>query len=176
MMALASIIQTFEADFLTAYPHALPSQLKALEAMKKCRSTLSPVMLAECEACEHQAYIPHSCGHRHCPHCQHAESEQWLQRQLKKQLPADYFLITFTLPSELRPQARLNQRSVYDLMLKCSWATLKTFAKNDAHLDGEAGAISVLHTHNRRLEFHDRHGWRECMREAGAGVVRMCMW
>ena len=154
MILLSSIIETFEAEFLSTYPNALPSQLNALEAMKKCRTTLSPVMQAKCEACEHQCFIPHSCGHRSCPHCQHGESEQWLQRQLKKQLPADYFLLTFTLPAELRPLAWQHQRIVYDLMLKCSWETLKTFAQNDYQLHGEAGAISVLHTHNRRLDFH----------------------
>jgi hypothetical protein len=154
MISLSSIIQTFEADFLDTYPNALPSQLNALDAMKKCRTTLSPVMRAECETCEHQCFIPHSCGHRGCPHCQHYESEQWLQRQLKKQLPAEYFLLTFTLPAELRPVAWLHQRIVYDLMLRCSWETLKTFAQNDAQLHGGAGAISVLHTHNRRLDFH----------------------
>ena len=30
--------------------------------------------------------IEASCGHRHCPHCQHHESQQWLERQLKKQV------------------------------------------------------------------------------------------
>lgn len=145
MILLSSLIQTFEADFLAAYQNALPSQLNALDAMKKCRTTLSPVMRADCETCEHQCAIPH---------CQHHESEQWLQRQLKKQLPAEYFLLTFTLPAELRPVAWQHQRIVYDLMLRCSWETLKTFAQNDTQLHGEAGAISVLHTHNRRLDFH----------------------
>jgi hypothetical protein len=56
-------------------------------------------------------------------------------------------------------------------MIRCSWETLKTFAQNDPQLQGKAGAISVLHTHSRRLDYHDRHGRRECMREAGAGVV-----
>ncbi len=154
MMLLSSIIQTFEADFLVAYPNLLPSQLNALTAMKQCRTTLSPIMRVECEDCEYQGFIPHSCGHRSCPHCQHHESEQWLQRQLNKQLPVDYFLLTFTLPAELRSLAFQHQRIVYDLMLKCSWETLRAFAHNDAQLHGEAGAISVLHTHNRRLDFH----------------------
>lgn len=154
MMLLSSIIETFEAEFLSTYPNSLPSQLHALKAMKKCRTTLSPVMRVECESCDHQCFIPHSCGNRSCPHCQHYESERWLQRQLKKQLPAEYFLLTFTLPSELRLLAWQHQRIVYDLMLSCSWETLKTFAQNDSQLHGEAGAISVLHTHNRRLDFH----------------------
>ncbi|MDY6857674.1 MAG: transposase zinc-binding domain-containing protein [Thermodesulfobacteriota bacterium] len=32
-----------------------------------------------------------------CPHCQNHESRQWIDNQLQKQLPAQYYLITFTL-------------------------------------------------------------------------------
>jgi Putative transposase. len=39
-------------------------------------------------------------------------------------------------------------------MIRCSWETLKTFAQNDPQLQGQAGAISVLHTHSRRLDYH----------------------
>jgi len=155
MMLLSSIIQTFEADFLATYQNVLlPSQRKALAALKQCRTTQSPVMLAQCDGCEKQVFIPHSCGHRNCPHCQHHESRQWLERQLKKQVPAAYFLLTFTLPEELRPLAWQHQRILYDLMIRCSWETLRTFAQNDPQLQGKAGAISVLHTHSRRLDYH----------------------
>jgi hypothetical protein len=113
MMLLSSIIQSFEADFLAAYQNALlPSQRKALSVLKQCRTTQSPVMLAQCDSCEKQVFIPHSCGHRNCRHCQHHESLQWLERQLKKQVPADYFLLTFTLPEELRPLAWQHQRTL----------------------------------------------------------------
>ncbi len=39
-------------------------------------------------------------------------------------------------------------------MLACVWKTVKDFAKNDNALQGIAGAIAVLHTHSRRLDFH----------------------
>ena len=103
MILLSSIINTFEAEFMAQYADAiLPSHRKALAAMKDCRTASSPLMLARCPACDSQIFIPHSCGHRNCPHCQHHESQQWLERQLQKQLPGEYFLLTFTLPQELR--------------------------------------------------------------------------
>jgi len=44
MMLLSSIIQTFEAEFLATYQNALlPSQHKALTALKLCRTTQSLV-------------------------------------------------------------------------------------------------------------------------------------
>lgn len=101
-----SIIQTFEAQLLAQYGDQLLSgQFQALNAMKHCRTAASPRMQTQCEDCTTQCYVPHSCGHRLGPHCQHHESEQWLQRQLKRQVPGDYFLLTFTLPAEFQSAA-----------------------------------------------------------------------
>jgi hypothetical protein len=155
MIRLSSIIHTFEAECLERYRDSLlPSQRKALSAMKDCRTSRSPRMLAQCPECDNQVFVPHSCGHRLCPHCQHHESQQWLERQLQKQVPAEYFLLTFTLPEEFRALAWGHQRLLYSTMIQCAWETVKTFARNDKQLQGTAGAIAVLHTHSRRLDFH----------------------
>jgi hypothetical protein len=155
MILLSSIIRTFETEFLEHYQDSiLPSHRQALSALKDCRTSASPQMLAQCPECDNQVLVPHSCGHRHCPHCQHHESQQWLERQLQKQVPAEYFLVTFTLPEELRPLAWLHQRTLYDLMTRCSWETVRTFSQNDPQLQGTPGAITVLHTHSRRLDYH----------------------
>lgn len=155
MITFSSIIQTFASELIaTQGAQLLPSHLKALSVMRNCRTALSPVMLAQCGDCDKQVFVPHSCGHRNCPHCQRHESQQWLERQLKKEVPADYFLITFTLPKALRFFVWQHQRVLYDMMLRCAWQTLKTFAQNEKALQGMAGAIAVLHTHSRRLDFH----------------------
>lgn len=155
MIRLSSIIATFEAEYLAQYGNELlPGQRQALTAMKLCRTALSPRMEAQCDACDARRFVPHSCGHRACPHCQHHESQQWLQRQLEKLVPGDYFLLTFTLPAELRVLAWRHQRTLYALMMQCGWATVRTFSLNDRQLQGTPGAIAVLHTHSRRLDYH----------------------
>jgi len=155
MILLSALIATFQADYLAQYADTiLPSQHHALAALKSCRTSASPLMRAQCTECDHTQLVPHSCGHRACPHCQHHESQQWLERQLAKQVPATYFLLTFTLPEALRPLAWGNQRTLYDLMIRASCETVRTFARNDHQLRGEAGAITVLHTHSRRLDYH----------------------
>lgn len=154
-MALSSIINAFEAEFLTQYSNRLlPGHYRALNAMKHCRTATSPRMQAQCQSCAQQRFVPHSCGHRLCPHCQHHESEQWLARQLERQVPGDYFLLTFTLPAEFRALAWRHQRIAYDALMKCAWQTLDTFSHNDKQLQGTPGAIAVLHTHSRRLDYH----------------------
>ena len=155
MIRLASIIEQFEADFLSRHGSTLlPSQRKALAAIKQCRSSLSPLMKVSCSDCDQVTYIPHSCGHRSCPHCQNHESQQWIERQTQKRLPVDYFMITFTLPKELRSLAFLHQRVIYSLLFQCAWDTLNTFSLNDKDLQGTPGMVAVLHTHSRHLGFH----------------------
>lgn len=155
MSLLSSIIKQFEAGFLAQYQYQLlPSHRNALSAMKVCRTTQSPFMQVSCGECEHQHYVPHSCGHRNCPHCQAHESQQWLERQLKKQVPAEYFLLTFTLPKQFRSLAWKHQRKLYTAMIQSVWDTLKTFSENDKQLQGTPGAIAVLHTHARNLDYH----------------------
>lgn len=113
MILLSSLIDQFEADLLASYQDVLlPGHRQALAAMKHCRTAQSRMMQAQCEDCEKLSFIPHSCGHRHCPHCQQHESQQWLERQVQKRVPAEYFLLTFTLPKELRALAWQQQRTL----------------------------------------------------------------
>ena len=153
MIRLSTIVKQFATITHQRYP-LLPSQLKALSAWQICRTDQAPLMQLRCNDCEQPRYVPHSCGHRHCPHCQHHQSQQWLARQLQKQFPARYFMLTFTLPAELRSLVWQHQRVVYDQLMQCSWATLQQFSHNDKQLQGMPGATSVLHTHNRRLDYH----------------------
>lgn len=155
MIRLATLIERFEADFLAQFgPRLSAEQRHALAAMRHCRGAGSPMMQLACTDCEHQRLAPHSCGHRLCPHCQHHESQQWLERQMQRLVPADHFLLTFTLPANLRPLARDHAALVLDRLMRCAWQTVHQFARNDRQLQGTPGAIAVLHTHSRRLDYH----------------------
>jgi len=69
VITLADVIARHEAAYLAQYRHTmLPSQGQALAAMKSCRTALAPKMLARCTACDERRLVPHSCGHRNCPH------------------------------------------------------------------------------------------------------------
>jgi len=158
MILLSTILNKFRAEFLAQYQSSvLPGHKKALWTIPRCRQEHGPHMLAQCtdHTCGAQTYIPHSCGHRNCPHCQSHESKKWIDKQLSKLLPAaPYFLITFTIPRELRDLSWRNQKTVYSLLFSCVQDTLKTFTGNDKRLGGEAGFTAILHTHARNLSYH----------------------
>ena len=184
MITLASIIDQFAPDYLAQDGSSvLPSQRQALSVMKNCRSSLGPCLLAQCGDCGEQRLVPHSCGHRSCPHCQHFESQRWIERQTQALVPGSYFLITFTLPSELRGLVGQHQRELYAALMGCAWSTLHTFSQNHKQLQGSPGAVAVLHTHSRSLDFHphvhltmpaaaldgDKGLWRTLRRNAKGG-------
>jgi len=174
MIRLADLINLFEADFLRQYSNKLlPSQRKALAAFKVCRNALSAQMKVQCNDCLDTHYIPHSCGHRNCPHCQAHESQRWIERQQAKQLPCNYFMITFTLPEQWRALAWAHQKTLYDLITKSAWETINTFSQNDKSLQGAAGAVTVLHTHTRRLDYHPHV---HLVMPAGAINIKQQLW
>ena len=63
-------------------------------------------------------------------------------------------MVTFTLPAQFRTLAWQQQRVMYDLITRSAWETVNTFSQNDRKLRGTTGAVTVLHTHNRRLDYH----------------------
>lgn len=69
-------------------------------------------------------------------------------------MPVLYFLVTFTIPAEMRPLFWAHQKVAYDLLIKTAWQTIDSFARRDPNLKGKIGAHGVLHTNNRRLDYH----------------------
>lgn len=154
-MKIKNIIEEYRAPFERKYSHVLlPGQLKALYSMIKCRTPECGEMLIECPDCGRQDLHPHSCGNRSCPQCQNHESTKWITRQKSKLLPVDYFLVTFTVPFELRWSAYCNQRTFFEALFSASSEAMKELAATPRHLDGEVGMTGVLHTNNRRLDIH----------------------
>lgn len=101
MIPLSSIITTFETEFLAQYgDELLPGQRRALTAMKHCHTALSPRMQAQCVACEQQRFVPHSCGHRAYPHCQHHEMPAMAGASAQTTAPR------WLLPADLHPPGR----------------------------------------------------------------------
>lgn len=154
-MRLADIVSHYAPLLIERYGNELlPGQLKALSAFQQCRSEAAAKMQLSCSDCGGERWLPHSCGNRHCPHCQAYESQNWIDRQLQRWVPGEYFMVTFTLPAELRALAWRHQRDLYELLIRNAWLTVNTFSRNDKALRGSAGAVTVLHTHSRRLDYH----------------------
>lgn len=154
-MKLASIVHHYYDAFSAKYvARLLPAHLKALNAIMQCRTPQAGELQVRCTGCDQLQWRPLSCGHRSCPQCQNHEATQWLDRQQAKLLPVDYFMVTFTLPYELRPLVWRHQTAIYTHLFACASSTLKAFGLDPKHLGAEMGMTAILHTHNRRLDYH----------------------
>lgn len=154
-MTLASLVQAYRQGFEQKYADAITKPMqKAINAVLACRTEHYGQIKLCCPQCQTQAQLYHSCGHRSCPRCQHYDTGQWLERQTQKLLPVEYFMVTFTLPRQMRSLVWHHQRQLYSVLFECAISTLKSFGLNDAALGGELGLTAVLHTHSRPLAFH----------------------
>ncbi len=154
-MQMAALFRQYQHPFEAKYAERmLPSQRKAIAAIIRCRTPEAGTIHTHCTSCDKSEWHACSCGHRSCPQCQNHEVSCWLDRQREKLLPVDYFLVTFTLPAELRDLAWQHQRLLYGALFNAATQTIKDFGLNPKHLGAQMGMTAVLHTHSRRLAYH----------------------
>jgi hypothetical protein len=157
VVELADIFRRYGPEYLDRFgSKMLPSHRRAMWDIIQCRTEQMGGHLYRCENphCQHFAYTYHSCGNRSCPKCGQDKTQGWIEKQQNLLLPTHYFLVTFTLPAELRTIARSNQKPVYGLLFKSSAAALQKLAKDPRFLGGDIGMMGGLHTWKRDMRFH----------------------
>ena len=155
MKTINEIVHKFSPEYIERYPHIPPSHRKVINAIVNCRSGRLGTTVYRCIECGERHYVSRSCGNRHCPLCQHHKTQAWLEKQLNRQVPGHHFMITFTVPEEIRPIIRANQSLAYSALFKASSQALKILAKDKRFIGTDLpGFFSVLHTWGRRLQYH----------------------
>ncbi len=155
MISLASIAKQYRAQFEQDYGNRInPVYTQALEQIIRCHTPQAGALLYHCNPCQSDTTLYPSCGHRHCPACQHKANCDWLNRQRQKLLPVNYFLVTFTLPAQLRHFVWTHQKWAYQAMFEAARLTLLSFFERDKQLGENPGLVGVLHTSNRQLKYH----------------------
>ena len=152
MVTLAEILRrhwpAYRAQFGNAIP---PAHRAAVAAILSCRTPPRGGQLFRCDCgAFHFAY--HSCGHRACHQCGQADAQAWAQRQESRLLPVPYFLVTFTVPEELRAVMRAHPKELYHALFAHSAGALADVALSK--LGVEPGFTGVLHTWTRQLLYH----------------------
>ena len=155
MGAITEIFRTFGPEYLARYPDMPLQHKKTITAIINCRSGQYGVAVYQCDRCGKKHHINRSCGNRHCPQCQYHKSRQWLEAQLNRRLPGDHFLLTFTVPEQLRLFCRAYQEAAYSAMFDASAGAIKKLAKDPRFIGTDlAGFSGVLHTWGRQVQYH----------------------
>jgi hypothetical protein len=130
-------------------------EYRILSALKACRTATLGGHWQACDSCGEVKQHYNSCGNRHCPQCQGANRERWLLEREYDLFDVPHHHVTFTVPFELRPLFKLNEKLLYNLLFKSMWETLLSFSRDErSRLQAQIGTISILHTWTQKLEYH----------------------
>ncbi len=155
MLEVAEIFRLHGPEYRAKFrPRMLPSHLRAMQDIEQCRTATLGGQVYFCAQCQEQRYSYHSCKNRHCPKCGNQQANEWLAAQRSLLLSSNYFLVTFTLPEELRDLARSNQKLIYNLLFRTSSQALLKLAQDPRFVGGRIGIVGVLHTWTRALVYH----------------------
>lgn len=155
-LRLRDVAQRHGPAYLARHGDAiLPSHAAALRAIAECQTAKRGGHLAQCTHCGCEHVLLNSCRHRACPRCGHTQTERWLERQRDALLPVPYFHVVFTLPAELRRFVRTHQKALLSALFHAAFAAVATLCRDPQHLGAtRIGALAVLHTWTRTLEWH----------------------
>lgn len=155
MLPLADVVRRHGPAYRARFGHAvLPSHVRALDAIARCRTPALGGHIAVCDHCDEEHLLFHSCRHRACPRCGHDTTARWLDRQRQLLLPVPYFHVVFTLPDELRRLVRSHQRVLVGVLFRAAFDAVATLTRDARFLGARIGALAVLHTWTRTLEWH----------------------
>jgi hypothetical protein len=155
MLEVADVFREAGPDYRERFgARMLPSHLKAMWDIEQCRTEALGGHLRRCDHCNELQYSYHSCRNRHCPKCHGDRTQTWLDEQRARLLPCSYFLLTFTLPEQVRPLARSHQKTVYSILISCAAQALQKLTSDPRFLGARPGMLAVLHTWTRAMLHH----------------------
>ena len=134
--------------------HVSLMQMKVMSAIERCRTAALGGHVAACTDCGHSHIAYNSCRNRHCPKCQGAAAQHWLEARQAELLPVPYYHVVFTLSAAIADIAYHNKAVVYDILFKASAETVRTIAADPKHLGARIGVTAVLHTWGSAMTHH----------------------
>ena len=153
-MRVAEIIAAHWPAYAARFGRLIPAEHRAaVRAILRCRTPALGGQFFGC-ACGQEHFAYHSCNHRACPRCGRDDALAWLETQRARLLPVPYFLVTLTVPAELREVIRAAPRAWYDALMKAAAGALQDLAAQPKHLGAQLGLTAVLQTWTRDLRYH----------------------
>jgi hypothetical protein len=156
MPEIGDIFRDKAECFLTEYGRSLTSaQRRSVHDITDCRTPAMEYGIRSfCPNCGETYFSWQSCGNRNCPKCGHEKVTRWLAKRQMEILPVNYFMVTFSLPAQLRPLCRREPEKVYNAFFKTAAEALKELAMDKRFVGGRIGMMGTLQTWRRDGEFH----------------------
>ena len=162
---LADIFRSYGDQYRSRY-RLSPQQSKVMNLIRICRTAALGGHMQQCDHCGYQQPAYNSCRNRHCPKCQSAAKQKWLNARSSELLPCGYFHLVFTLPHGLNALILTNKKLLLDALFAAVNQVLQCFASDRQwRLHGRIGFVGIVHTWSQTLMDHFH---LHCLVPAGA--------
>jgi len=149
------------ADFFEAHwdtymksptEYVKPEQLKAVNAIRVCRTPVLGVEVHACPECGEITYRYHSCKNRFCPTCSWGDTIKWAEKIKSRMLKVKHRHIVCTVPHSLHPLIKINRKLLLGAIMRASAKTFTDYLENKYQV--KSGVILVLHTFGETKKYH----------------------
>lgn len=151
MPSVADCLRQHAPAYLAKFGDDVPlGHRKVIAAITRCRTGALGGVHYQCDGCGREHWVGRSCGNRHCPTCGKEQTYAWLAKQTSRLMPVHHFLVTFTVPSELRSVLRGSQAEGYRALFDAGAQSIRDLGSATKSLRGcQLGYFGVLHTWGR---------------------------
>jgi len=129
-----------------------PEQLKAVNAMRVCRTAVLGVDVYACPECGDITNKYHSCKNRFCPTCSWQDTVRWAEKLKGKMLGIKHRHIVCTLPHSLHPLIKRNEKQLFSALMRSSADTFQDWFEHKHRI--QIGVILVMHSFGEQKEYH----------------------
>lgn len=155
-MKLSEILRSHWPEYVAKVgSHRIPSaHWRAVEAVLACRTARMGGHRYDCSDCSQAHYIYHSCNNRACPQCGGHDQQVWAAKQSARLLPVPYYMLTPTVPQQLRRLFLHPPAAAYDTLFRAASGALQGIMGKAKHMGGQPGFMVMLHTWTREMLHH----------------------
>ena len=141
-------------DEICRMPFLTDEQKKAALMISMCKTAELGFNATRCPNCGIQLHYA-SCNNRNCPCCQWPSQQGWILQRKNEVIPGiPYYHIILTVPHDLNPLIRLNEKLLLGKLFSCSSQAVIDLCRDRHFLGALPGIVSVLHTWKQDLLLH----------------------
>lgn len=141
-------------DEIRTMPSLSEAQRSAALLISMCKTEEMGFNATFCPNCGIQLHYA-SCNNRNCPCCQWPSQQGWIaQRENEVIQGIPYYHVILTVPHDLNPLIRLNEKLLLSKLFSCSSQAVIDLSKDKHFLGAVPGIVSVLHTWQQNLLPH----------------------
>jgi hypothetical protein len=141
-------------DEIRSIPSLSDTQKSAALLISMCKTEELGFNASLCPNCGIQLHYA-SCNNRNCPCCQWPSQQGWIAQRENEVIPEiPYYHVILTVPHDLNPLIRLNEKLLLGKLFSCSSQAVIDLSKDRHFLGAVPGIVSVLHTWRQDLLPH----------------------